>query len=198
MLHAASTTIAVASVIRIGVNIVRYRISLLGEYDAAMTTAPPPQPAGPAKGSLLYDVFVLSRTVGELLTDGLADAPLAANEYAVYSFVLENDRATPTEMRNALGMPMQTASDWVALLRRRGHATTVPNPDDGRSFLISLTEDGRRAHRETRWYFNRTNEAFLKRLATPEVEMREHLTEIIAAADAAWKDNVADTGTAPG
>ncbi len=139
-------------------------------------------------------MYVLARTVGEMLDDGLAAAPLTPGEYAVYSYLLENGRSTPTAMRNALGMPMQTASDWVGLLRRRGHATTVPNPADGRSFLVSLTPEGLEVHRETRWHFDRVNEAFLKRLATPDPERRGYMEEIIEAADATWKDGNADTG----
>ena len=72
------------------------------------------------EGSVLYDVHALSRAVGELLDDGLADAPLNATEYAVYSFIFERDSVTPSEVSHALSMPRQTVSDWVALLRTRG------------------------------------------------------------------------------
>ena len=101
------------------------------------------------EGSVLYDVYVLGQAVNELLVDGLADAPLTPSEYAVYSAIFERGPATPSELRHSLGMPAQTMSDWIALLRERGHAESRRNPRDGRSQLVSLTPAGRRAHRLT-------------------------------------------------
>jgi len=134
------------------------------------------------EGSVLYDVYVLGQAVNELLADGLADAPLTPSEYAVYSAVFERGPATPSELRHSLGMPAQTMSDWIALLRDRGHAESRPNPRDGRSQLVSLTPAGRRAHRLTNRRFEVVYRRFLAELDLPEEEARLLLGQIVAAA----------------
>ena len=39
-------------------------------------------------------------------------------------------------------MPLSTVLFRLGRLERRGHAERVPNPDDGRSYLIRLTKKG--------------------------------------------------------
>ena len=137
------------------------------------------------KTSLLYDTFVLYQTVGTMLTRALAPAPLGPEEYAVYSYILEYDGCTPSEMSRDLNMPIQTVSDWVALLRRRRHLVSAVNDRDRRSYRVSLTADARLLHRQTNLHFERVNRLFLKRLARSEKEMRGYLEEMIGAARAA-------------
>src|SRR5688500_1505322 len=88
-------------------------------------------------------------------------------------------------MSRDLNMPLQTVSDWVALLRKRGHLASVVNDRDRRSYRISLTADGRRLHHQTNLAFERVNRMFLKRLKRTEREMRGYVEEIIDAARAA-------------
>jgi DNA-binding MarR family transcriptional regulator len=137
------------------------------------------------EGSILYDVYVLNRAVGELLDDGLADAPLTPAEYAVYSYLFEREPVTPSEVSHALSMPRQTVSDWVALLRDRGHITLETNPADGRSQLIRLTDAGRRAQRATNRRFEEVYRTFLHRLRRREADVRFALAELVEAARAA-------------
>ena len=62
---------------------------------------------------------------------------------------------------------LQTVSDWVALLRKRGHLVSVTNDHDRRSYRISLTDEGFRVQRETNVYFERVNRLFVKGLGSP-------------------------------
>jgi DNA-binding MarR family transcriptional regulator len=133
-------------------------------------------------GSVLYDVYVLGQAVNEMLIDGLADAPLTPQEYAVYSAIFERGPATPSELSHALGMPAQTMSDWIGLLRERGHAEVRRNPRDGRSQLVSLSASGRGAHRRTNRSFELVYRRFLDELALPEDEARRILAGLVAAA----------------
>jgi DNA-binding MarR family transcriptional regulator len=137
------------------------------------------------KTSLLYDTFVLYQSVGTMLGRALTDAPLAPEEYAIYSHIFEYDGCTPSEMARSLNMPMQTVSDWVALLRDRGHLVSVINDRDRRSFRMSLTDAGRQAQRDTHVYFERVNRLFIKGLPRPEREMRAYVREIIEATQSA-------------
>jgi DNA-binding MarR family transcriptional regulator len=134
------------------------------------------------EGSVLFDVYALGRAVDELLTDGLADAPLTPSEYAVYSYIFERDPVTPSELSHALSMPRQTVSDWVALLRSRGHVAVEPNPADRRSQLISLTTAGRRAHRATNRRFEKVYRRFLANMPGREGDVRARLSELVEAA----------------
>jgi len=141
----------------------------------------------PTKGSLLYDTFVLNQSIGILLDRALLPAPLSPDEYAIYSHVFEYDRCTPSEMARDLSMPLQTVSDWVALLRKRGHLISATNSQDRRSYRISLTDEGRRVQRETNVYFERAYRLFIKGLGKSEREMRayvQQMTEAVLAAAA--------------
>lgn len=138
-----------------------------------------------AKTSLLYDVFVLYQSVGILLGRALSSAPLTPEEYAIYSHLLEYNRCTPSEMARDLNMPLQTVSDWVALLRKRGHLVSTTNHLDRRSYRMSLTEEGLRMQRETNTHFERAYRLFIKSLGTPEREMRAHVQEMTSATQSA-------------
>lgn len=103
----------------------------------------------PASYSLLFDLFVLNSRVRAYLTRALADTPLTAEEYAVYSILFEQGPTPPTQLAQFAGMPATTMSDYVRALLRRGHAEKRPHPTDARSYLIALTPDGLDAQRTT-------------------------------------------------
>ncbi len=135
----------------------------------------------PARGSLLYDTFVLNQSVGAMLGRALSPAPLSPDEYAIYSLIFEYDRCTPSEMARDLSMPLQTVSDWVALLRKRGHLVSTTNDRDRRSYRVSLTEEGLRMQRETNVHFERAYRLFINALDGTERAMRSHVQEMIEA-----------------
>ena len=137
------------------------------------------------KTSLLYDVFVLYQSVGVMLGRALSKAPLGPEEYAIYSHIFEYDGCTPSEMSRDLHMPIQTVSDWVALLRKRGHLSSVTNDRDRRSYRVSLTGQGRALQQQTSLHFDRVNQTFLKGLPRSEAAARGYVAEMIEAARAA-------------
>ncbi len=139
----------------------------------------------PSRGSLLYDTYVLNQSVGTMLGQALSPAPLSPEEYAIYSHIFEYDRCTPSEMARDLSMPLQTVSDWVALLRKRGHLVSTTNDRDRRSYRVSLTDDGLRVQRETNVHFERAYRLFIKALGKPEREMRAYVQEMIGATQSA-------------
>ncbi len=138
-----------------------------------------------APGSLLSDVFIAAQEVNQLLKLGLDGAPLTPTEYAVYSFILEHPDLTPTALSVGLGMPLQTLSDWLSVLRQRGHLRTAASPVDRRSYSVTLSQTGKRAQRATMHKFDRANNAFLALLDVPEDEAREALASLINASASA-------------
>ena len=95
---------------------------------------------------------------------------------------------TPTGLAERLMMPLSTVLFRFRRLERRGHAERVPNPDDGRSFLMRLTAEGRRLLDEARPAFRAYAEAVEARLGEEQVDV---LTDGLAAVRQAIDDELA-------
>jgi DNA-binding MarR family transcriptional regulator len=81
-------------------------------------------------------------------------------------------------------MPLSTVAFRVKRIERRGHAERVPNPDDGRSFLIRLTPKGKRLLDRARPAFRDYAEAVEARLGPKRVDaLRTALIELRQAID---------------
>src|SRR5262245_9354464 len=105
--------------------------------DATRTEAPPE-----GRLSILLLVVAAHQRMGQLVERELAAVGVAAVDYALLSLVGVRGPARLTEVAGELGMPLTTASDAVKRREARGHARRLPNPDDGRSVLVELTEAG--------------------------------------------------------
>ena len=150
--------------------------------------------------SLLFDVFVLGQAVAELLAVAMADSPLTPGEYAQYSVVFEEEAVTPTAMARRLSMPLTTIVDDLRHMEARGHLRRIPNPGDGRSYLVTLTADGLRAHLEANRRFETSYARFTAELEIPPSVARGQLRSLIAAVrrateTAASGEQVAPSGT---
>ena len=116
--------------------------------------------ADPLDTSLLFDVFTLNQAVGRLLADAMRDGPLTPAEYAVYSAIFELEAATPTRIAARLGVRLTTFMDQLRDITQRGHARRLPHPSDRRSYRVTLTAEGRAAHRAANERFERAHAAF--------------------------------------
>ena len=135
------------------------------------------------RGSVFFDLFVLQQRVRRLLSEAMAEGPLRPDEYAMYSAVFEDEAISPTAMAARLGMPLTTVADQIRAMEARGHCRRVPHPTDGRSYLIVLTAEGSRAHREANVPFERAAAAFERALPRSERAVRRELAALIRAAD---------------
>jgi DNA-binding MarR family transcriptional regulator len=99
--------------------------------------------------SLLFDLFVVNQRVRRLLSAALADVPLRADEYAVYSLLFEQGPLTATEMARRMGMPLTTVLDYLKAMDERRHLRRERHPRDGRAQQLSLTMAGITEHRRT-------------------------------------------------
>jgi DNA-binding MarR family transcriptional regulator len=106
----------------------------------------------------------------------LVERELAADG-ALLSLVGVRGPARLTEVAGELGIPLTTASDAVRRLEARGHATRGPNPDDGRSVLVALTEAGDAEWRRGWPALRRINEQLTGALADPDV-VRQGLEQL--------------------
>jgi DNA-binding MarR family transcriptional regulator len=97
---------------------------------------------------VLFNVWLVSRAATGLIDEALRSAGLDSDEFALYSLLLAEDGATPSELSRWMVAPPTTVSSYVKRLRQRGHAVQDPIPEDRRSYRLRLTEAGKAAHAE--------------------------------------------------
>jgi len=135
--------------------------------------------------SLLFDLFVLNQRVRRLMTAALADVALRADEYAVYSLLLEQAPLTATEMARRMAMPLTTVLDYLRVMDDRHHLRREKHPRDGRAQQLSLTMAGITEQRRTNraWEVMRVN--LEGSLAIPAKDVRRALQALDDAVVAA-------------
>lgn len=96
---------------------------------------------------MTFLVWLTSRAAADLLDSALAPTGLDGDEFAIYSVLAAAGSITPTELARWMAAPPTTVSSYVKRFEARGHVERTPHPTDRRSYRISLTPSGRRAHR---------------------------------------------------
>src|ERR1700759_2190478 len=97
--------------------------------------------SGSGGPTILLDLFLTNQRRKQMIDAALAQAELPAEDYPVYVLVGAEGPWTPTGLARRLEMPLSTMLFRLGRLERRGHAKRVPNPKDGRSYLIRLTDE---------------------------------------------------------
>ena len=142
--------------------------------------------------SLFFDVFVLGQRIRELLAAVMTTSPLRPDEYAIYSVVFEDEAVSPTAMAAQLSMPLTTVVDAIRTMERRGHVRRIPNPRDGRSYLVVLTGDGLRAHADANKQFEVGYQAFLAELPDGKPAAQAEVAKLLEAAARAIRATTVD------
>lgn len=104
---------------------------------------------------LLFQIYRTNELSSRLVRRALEPTGVRGDDYAVYSYLLYGPM-TLTELAEGIGMPLTTAAGYVRRLDDRGHIVKTPNPADGRSKLLALTEDSRAWVLETARIFTKT------------------------------------------
>jgi DNA-binding MarR family transcriptional regulator len=134
--------------------------------------------------TVLFEVFWAHQKRKRLIESALAGTDLPPEDYPLYVMIGAEGPWTPTGLAARLVMPLSTVIFRVKRLEQRGHAERVPNPDDGRSFLIRLTPKGKRLLDRARPAFRDYAEAVEGRLGQKRVaELRTALAELRQAID---------------
>jgi DNA-binding MarR family transcriptional regulator len=97
------------------------------------------------QSTLLLDVWLVTHLTGRLLDDALRPVGLTGDEFGLYSLLYFLAPTTPTQISRWTGMAPTTVSGMIRRLGTRGHVSHTTNPDDARSRLLALNEEGRRA-----------------------------------------------------
>src|SRR5262245_19608883 len=148
----------------------------------------PPEAPPQRRISLPFDIFLVNQRLGAYLDRALAGTGIRPAEYAVYSLMLEAGPRTPSELASMLGMPLSTLSTYVGTLLERGHARRIPNPADGRSVRIVLTDSGRGVVRLVNPPFGEALDALESNLDRPVDEVRAVVLGILDALERADVD----------
>jgi DNA-binding MarR family transcriptional regulator len=138
--------------------------------------------------TILFEVFWTQQMRKRLVATALAGVDLPAEDYPFYVMIGAEGPWTPTGLAERLMMPLSTVLSRFRGLERRGHAERVPNPDDGRSFLMRLTPEGQRLLDDARPAFRSYAEAVEARLGADRVDV---LTEGLVAVRQAIDEEIA-------
>ena len=161
---------------------------------AERPAAEPPQ----RRISLPFDIFLVSQRLGTYLDRALEGTGIRPAEYAVYSLMLEAGPRTPSELASMLGMPLSTLSTYLTTMLGRGDARRIPNPADGRSVRMVLTDRGRGVVRLVNPPFARALGALEANLDAPVPEVRAVLLGILDAIERADAELAGDPVPAHG
>jgi DNA-binding MarR family transcriptional regulator len=132
--------------------------------------------------TILLDLFRTNQLREQLLAASLDGLDLPPDDYPFYVLIGAEGPWTPTLLAERMQMPLSTVLFRVGRLQERGHAERVPNPDDRRSFLVSLTAEGQKLLRQARPRFRSYAEAVEQRLGQERVDtLRGHLGDLRGA-----------------
>ena len=148
--------------------------------------------------TILFEVFWTQQKRKRLIEEALEGTGLPPEDYPFYVMIGADGPLSPTALAAALEMPLSTVIFRVRRLERRGHAERIPNPDDGRSFLIRLTRNGKRLLDVARPRFRDYAEAVEARLGSKLTRrLTSELEELREAIDAELeaRSGVPDAGS---
>jgi DNA-binding MarR family transcriptional regulator len=120
--------------------------------------------------TILFDLFLANQRRKRMIEAALAGTELPPEDYPLYVFVGAEGPWTPTGLATRLEMPLSTVLFRLGRLERRGHVERVPNPDDGRSYLIRLTDAGQALLADARPAFRDYAEAVEARLGGEAID----------------------------
>jgi DNA-binding MarR family transcriptional regulator len=142
--------------------------------------------------TILLDLFRTNQVREQLLEASLAGLELPPDDYPFYVLIGAEGPWTPTLLAERMKMPLSTVLFRVGRLDQRGHVERVPNPEDKRSYLISLSADGQALLKQARPRFRASAEAVERRLGEERVGgLRGGLTELREAIEAELPDGSA-------
>jgi DNA-binding MarR family transcriptional regulator len=135
--------------------------------------------------TILLDLFRTNQVREQLVAAALDGLELPPEDYPFYVLVGAEGPWTPTALAARVEMPLSTVLFRVGRLEKRGHAERIPNPDDRRSYLVRLTDDGLRLLRQARPRFRAYAEAVEARLGEERIDgLRGDLAELRGAIEA--------------
>jgi len=131
--------------------------------------------------NVLFPLFVCNQLAGTLLAREIRGSGLTTSEFGVLSAIGVWGPLSPTDLAQRVGMPATTLSDYVSRFTSRRLVKRTRHPADGRSYLLELTAEGRRRHRQAGGGLLRALDEIAGALEQPAAQVRASLLELEAA-----------------
>jgi DNA-binding MarR family transcriptional regulator len=150
---------------------------------------------------IFLDLFRLSQLTGAVIERHLSELGIPAYLFGLLSQIRRLEPVTPSAVSQATGIATTTLRDNIQRLVDRGLVRRTPNPSDGRSYLIELTDKGELLARAADPALLQAYLAVERRLPRASEEYEARLDELDKAlagilADPAW--NAAHRGSSRG
>jgi DNA-binding MarR family transcriptional regulator len=130
---------------------------------------------------LLLDVYRLAELTGALVDRALREIGLPAYLFGLFSQLRRLAPVTPSEIARSTGMATTTLRDNIQRLVDRDLVRRVPNPKDGRSYLVEVTDKGHLLARAADAPLLEAYQALERRLPRPRTDYEAHVTELADA-----------------
>lgn len=91
----------------------------------------------------LHSAFTVGAMVETLVDEELRRAGVPTRLFSLLAWVWRLQPVPPTRLSAETRVPPTTLRDNVHALVQRGDVRRVPNPEDGRSYLLEVTDQGR-------------------------------------------------------
>jgi DNA-binding MarR family transcriptional regulator len=144
-----------------------------------------------AERGLLLDVFRIYQLTGALVESRLRDLGIPAYLFGLLSEIRHLAPVTPSAVSQQTGIATTTLRDNIQRLVDRGLVRRTPNPSDGRSYLIELTDKGELLARAADPALLEAYRALERRLPHPSAEYEQRLRELDAALAATLEEQTA-------
>lgn len=91
----------------------------------------------------IFRFFRIGNSIGQLVSRACDGSGLSSDEYGVFSGVVALGPVSPSVLAAKLAVPPTTISVYLARFLEKGIVRRLPNPQDGRSYLVEATDRGR-------------------------------------------------------
>jgi DNA-binding MarR family transcriptional regulator len=143
--------------------------------------------------SILLTAWTAAQRINQLVTNELVAANAWTPRFATLVMINLREPITPKGLAEAMGFPPTTLSDYVTELFELGLIRRIPNPADGRSYLIRTTAKGRKAFERGSLASSRAHRRLEENLERPLEEIEDAIEELTRALDAALSAQASST-----
>ncbi|MFF0222907.1 MarR family winged helix-turn-helix transcriptional regulator [Streptomyces sp. NPDC004629] len=117
-----------------------------------------------------------------LLWNTMVSEEITSPQFAVLNTLVAEPGLDQRTVGDRVGLDRSTIAEVISRLIRRGFLDKVRDPQDGRRFLLRLTDDGARVHRKLTVRTARMNQVFLAPLSAEEQTLFLALIQRVASA----------------
>ncbi|MFJ2768593.1 MarR family winged helix-turn-helix transcriptional regulator [Streptomyces sp. NPDC087300] len=117
-----------------------------------------------------------------LLWNTMVSEEITSPQFAVLNALVAEPGLDQRTVGERVGLDRSTVAEVISRLIRRGLLDKVRDPEDGRRYLLRLTDDGVRTHRKLTLRTARMNQVFLAPLSTEEQGLFFELIQRVADA----------------